>query len=180
MKLYNILEDIIFEDRKLLVENVSKSEIYDALDSHKRIKIYYQGERETRPEVRYIDVYAYGLSTGGNDVIRVYQAFGTTTSTIGWKLMRLDRVTRWEPTGFRFSPKSLDSDPSIPKRNPNGDNSMSTVYSVAKFNGEPNDNINKEKEYSNQVQQNNTPKVSNKPSVTQKITPRKTPSTYQD
>jgi hypothetical protein len=142
MKLYNILEDIILEQRRLLTENVSKDQIYDALDSHKRIRIYYQGARETRPEVRLVDVYAYGVSKGGNEVIRVYQPFGTTTTNIGWKLLRLDRISRWEPTNFRFSEKSLDNDPSIPKRNAMGDNSMTTVYKVAKFN----DNVEKDNE----------------------------------
>jgi hypothetical protein len=47
--------------------------------------------------------------------------------------MRLDRITRWEPTGFRFSEKALESDPTIPNRNPNGDESMVRVYAVAKF-----------------------------------------------
>ena len=117
MKLYNLLEDIIFENKKLLTEVISKSQIDDSLNSHKRVRIYYQGEKETRPEVRYIDVYAYGVSTAGNEVLRVYQAFGTTTSNIGWKLLRTDRISGWEPTGFRFSEKALDSDPSIPSRN---------------------------------------------------------------
>lgn len=156
MKLYNLLEDIILEEKRLLTENVSKSDIYDALESHKRIKIYYQGEKEPNPEVRYVDVYAYGLSKSGNEVIRVYQAFGTTTSEIGWKLMRLDRITGWQPTNFRFSEKALDNDPSIPKRNTSGDNSMSKVFSVAKFvpktdipqktNVKPKADANKEKE----------------------------------
>lgn len=132
MKLYNIFKDIIIE-KKILSEGVSKPDIEEALKSHKRIKIYYQGEHEPNPEVRYVDVYAYGVSTAGNEVIRVYQPFGTTTTNIGWKLMRLDRVTRWEPTGFRFSEKALESDPTIPNRNPNGDESMIRVYATAKF-----------------------------------------------
>jgi hypothetical protein len=132
MKLYNIFKDIIIE-RRILSEGVSKPDIEEALKSHKRIKIYYQGEHEPNPEVRYIDVYAHGVSTAGNEVIRVYQPFGTTTTNIGWKLMRLDRITRWEPTGFRFSEKALESDPTIPNRNPNGDESMVRVYAVAKF-----------------------------------------------
>jgi hypothetical protein len=47
--------------------------------------------------------------------------------------MRVDRITRWEPTGFRFSEKALESDPTIPNRNSTGDDSMVKVYAVAKF-----------------------------------------------
>lgn len=160
MKLYNLLEDIIFEDKRLLTEIVSKSQINDSLDSHKRVRIYYQGAKETRPEVRYIDVYAYGVSTAGNEVLRVYQAFGTTTSNIGWKLLRTDRISGWEPTGFRFSEKALDSDPSIPTRNQSGDNSMATIYKVARFNNDSNTNndvnvpINKQDRDIQTIQQN--------------------------
>ena len=139
MKLYNLLKEVIIEYNGLLTENVSKKAIDDALNSHKRIKIYYQGAKESNPEVRYVDVYAYGVSKAGNEVLRVYQAFGTTTSNIGWKLLRLDRISKWEPTGFRFSEKSLDNDPSIPRRNGSGDDSMIRVYSVAKFNNDSHD-----------------------------------------
>jgi hypothetical protein len=169
MKLYNLLNDIILEETTLLTEGVNKSEIYDALKKHNRIKILYQGEYESRPEVRYIDVYAYGVSTGGNEVIRVYQAFGKTTTDIGWKLMRLDRITNWQPTNYRFSEKALDNDPTIPKRNISGDNSMATVYAVARFekstpvqNNKVNTTQNKQPSYNNVMNNNKeTPTKSN-------------------
>lgn len=134
MKLYNLLNDIILEETTLLTEGVNKSEIYDALKKHNRIKILYQGEYESRPEVRYIDVYAYGVSEAGNPILRVYQAFGTTTTEIGWKLLRIDRISNWEPTNFRFSEKALDNDQSIPARNKYGDNSMINIFAIARFN----------------------------------------------
>lgn len=179
MKLYNLLEDIIFENKKLLTEVISKSQIDDSLNSHKRVRIYYQGEKETRPEVRYIDVYAYGVSTAGNEVLRVYQAFGTTTSNIGWKLLRTDRISGWEPTGFRFSEKALDSDPSIPSRNQSGDNSMATVYKVARFNNNDNTPINTQV---NKIQTTQTNKPINKPEPkinNTTVEPKQTVSTKQ-
>lgn len=130
MKLYNLLEDIIFESRKLINEVVSKEQIEDAIDSRRRVKISYQGGIESKPETRYVDVYALGTSKGNNEVIRVYQPFGYSTKqdATGWKLLRTDRIMKWEPTNFKFSSKSVDKiSGDVGKRNPSGDRSMSSV-----------------------------------------------------
>jgi hypothetical protein len=133
MKLYNILDDIILEERKLLTEG-SKEDISSAIDNHTRVRIYYQGDKETGPGVRVIDTYAYGVSKGGNEVIRAFQPFGVSTSEMpGWRLFRVDRISRWEPMNFKFTDKAIKSDPSIPNPNPSGDRSMARVYKVARF-----------------------------------------------
>ena len=133
LKLYKILEDIIIEESRLLNESVSKDEINTALDLRKRVKISYLGEKEVKPSTRYIDVYAYGRSKAGNDVIRVYQTFGFTTTERGWKLLRVDRILNWEQTNAWVSYRSISKNPDIPNRNPNGDDSMIAVYKVAQF-----------------------------------------------
>ena len=118
-------------------------------------------------------------TTAGNEVLRVYQAFGTTTSNIGWKLLRTDRISGWEPTGFRFSEKALDSDPSIPSRNQSGDNSMATVYKVARFNNNDNTPINTQV---NKIQTTQTNKPINKPEPkinNTTVEPKQTVSTKQ-
>lgn len=125
MKLYNILENII-------LENTNREMIKDAIDNHYRVRIYYAGDDNTAAGARTIEVYAYGTSIAGNQVIRAYQLFGDTKSVIPqWKLFRVDRIIRWEPTKWVFNNPISDRDPTIPKYNPNGDRSMvGSVYNV--------------------------------------------------
>ena len=127
MKLYNLYSELI-------LENTARNSIMDAIDKHYRVRIYYAGDDNTAAGARTIEVYAYGMSKGGNQVIRAYQVFGDTKTIIPqWKLFRVDRITRWEPTGWTFDEPVSDRDPSIPRYNPNGDSSMvGSVYN-AKF-----------------------------------------------
>ena len=42
---------------------------------------------------RWVEIYCYGVSKAGNDVVRVYQVGGDTkTIQPGWKLFRVDRM----------------------------------------------------------------------------------------
>lgn len=171
MKLYNLLEDIILEEKRLLTESTTKSQIIDYFNKVEngkpahRIKMYYQGENETNPEVRYVYVLAYGLSKANNEVLRVYQSHGVTTSEIGWKLFRVDKITGWQETGLPLNLKALDNDSTIPKYNAENDGSLINIYNQIKRgpkinepktnepikpnvnpNVKPKDNFNKEKE----------------------------------
>ena len=126
IKLYNIYESLILED--------SRSQIIDAIDKKIRVNIYYLGDDNTAAGKRTIEVYAFGLTKAGNPVIRAYQIFGDTkTIKPAWKFFRLDRISRWEPTKFRFYTPISDRDPVAPKFNPNGDATMATVYKIANF-----------------------------------------------
>jgi len=127
MKLYNLYKELI-------MENTARNSIIDAIDKHYRVTIYYDGDDNTAAGKRTIEVYAYGTSVGGNQVIRAYQVFGDTKTIIPqWKLFRVDRISRWEPTGWEFNNPISDRGSNIPKYNPNGDGSMvGSVYN-AKF-----------------------------------------------
>jgi predicted DNA-binding transcriptional regulator YafY len=126
--LYNLYESVI-------LESVNRSSILDAIDKKVRVNIYYEGDDNTAPGKRTIEVYAYGISKGNNHVIRAYQVFGDSKRKIvpGWKLFRLDRITRWEPTNFKFYTPISDRDQTIPKFNESGDRSMNTIYKITKF-----------------------------------------------
>lgn len=127
MKLYNIFENII-------LESVRPDEVIEAIDKKRRVNIEYDGDDEESKGRRTIDPYAYGLSKNNNPVIRAYQVFGDTSSEVPkWKLFRLDRIIKWEPTGYVFKKPVSDIDPSIPDFNPLGDELMNTVYKIAKF-----------------------------------------------
>ena len=134
LKLYNIFENIILEEQKLLTEGMSRDNIIQAIDSNVRYRIWYQGERETVASERLVDFYALGRTKTGNEVVRVFQPFGFTTSQNGkWKLLRLDRITRIEPTKYNIGKKSIDQfDPSIPTFNRSGDASMASVDYIRK------------------------------------------------
>lgn len=108
-------------------KNVNVDNINKAIDDKIRIKIFYRGDKNIAAGQRTVEVYAYGLSSAGNPVMRAFQLAGDTqTEMPDWKLFRVDRISRWVETNQRF-------DQPRPKFNPNGDRSMSTVYKIAKF-----------------------------------------------
>ncbi len=108
-------------------KNVNVDNINKAIDNKIRIKIFYRGDKNIAAGQRTVEVYAYGLSSAGNPVMRAFQLAGDTqTEMPDWKLFRVDRISRWVETNQRF-------DQPRPKFNPNGDRSMSTVYKIAKF-----------------------------------------------
>ena len=89
LNIYNIFESVILEEKQLITEGVSRQDVIEAINSNYRYKILYQGERENKPEERLVDFYVVGRSKAGNDIARVYQPFGfTTTYNSKWQLVR--------------------------------------------------------------------------------------------
>ena len=114
----------------MLIESVSINSITDSIKNLYQVVINYEGDpaHGIAPGKRVIEVYAYGLTKSGNPVIRAYQPYGDTASTVPeWKFFRLDRILDWRPTGQYFTQARPDF-------NPNGDRSMSVVYDIANFN----------------------------------------------
>ena len=120
--------------KKVLQEaRASENKIEQAIDRHNLVIIRYNthGEHVAMAN-RLCGVFAYGTTKAGNPCIRVFEYEGDTTTFVpGWKLIRLDRILAWFPT------KRTVSSPPNDLFNPNGDNSMSMVYKVAKFDGVP-------------------------------------------
>lgn len=119
----------------LLTESVSVDEVNDALDNHKRVIINYRSKGEDKNTgARVIEVYAYGLTKAGNPCIRAFQPYGDTTSRVpSWKFFRLDRIIEWKPTEQTFDRPADFYYKNLGDFNPNGDETMSVVYKVAKF-----------------------------------------------
>lgn len=115
---------------KLIInESVNVDSITDAIRDKYQVVINYEGDPShgIAPGKRVIEVYAYGLTKAGNPCFRAYQPYGdTVTETPEWKLFRVDRVTSWEPTHKKILRPA-------PKFNPNGDRSMSQVFTIANF-----------------------------------------------
>lgn len=128
--------NLLFEiyNKIVLNETVSVNSVTDSINNRYRVTINYEGDPShgIAPGPRTIEVYAYGLTSSGNPVIRAYQPYGDTASKVpSWKFFRLDRVKSWKAT------YSLVTKPA-PGFNPDGDGSMSTVYSIANFNNDTN------------------------------------------
>lgn len=136
MKLYNLFEDIIFEEigkiKGLITEGVSDDEVIKAMDGQYNVKIMYRGEGETVPQPRTIQVYVYGQLQSGDYGIRAYQVDGYSKKNKphDWKIFRLDRISDWKPTKMRWnkavSDYNLEVDDlskggNVGKYNPNGD-----------------------------------------------------------
>lgn len=119
----------------LLTESVGVDKVNDALDNHKRVIINYRSKGEDKNTgARVIEVYAYGLTKAGNPCIRAFQPYGDTTSRVpSWKFFRLDRIIEWKPTEQTFDKPADFYYKNLGNFNPNGDETMSVVYKVAKF-----------------------------------------------
>ena len=136
MKLYNLFEDIIFEEigkfKGLITEGVSEDDVIKAMDGQYNVKIMYRGEGETTPKPRTIQIYVYGQLQSGDYGIRAYQVdgFSKKGNPHDWKILRLDRITSWQPTKMKWhkavSDYNLEDDDmskggNVAKYNTNGD-----------------------------------------------------------
>ena len=140
-----LLEDIF---KKITInESVSDNEVNDALDNHKRVIIKYngpvyvngktEGELNHKNDPRVIEVYAYGLTSRGNKVIRAFEPYGGTQSSVPeWKYFLLDRITEWKPTDQVFTRPADFYYKNIGKFNPTDDKTMALVFKIAKFDGQ--------------------------------------------
>jgi hypothetical protein len=134
IKLYNIFESLI-------LEGVNAQSVNDAINRKVWVNIEYEGDEEVAAGKRTIEVYAYGLSLAKvpNLVISAYQIHGDSTNGAsssgvpGWKMFRLDRITKWETKGFRFYKPISDRESGVPAFNPTGHKKMKTIYNIAKF-----------------------------------------------
>lgn len=128
-----IFNEII--NKLLLNESVSVSDVNDAIDSHKRVIINYHTKGEDKNTgARVVEVYAYGLTKAGNPVIRCFQPYGDTTSRVpSWKFFRLDRISYWNVTEQTFDKPADYYYKGLGEFNPDGDDSMKTVFKIIKF-----------------------------------------------
>lgn len=115
----------------------SEGKINQAIDKHRLVVIRYNTHGDWIATAnRLCGVFAYGTTKRGNPCIRVFEYQGDTSTFVpGWKLIRLDRIISWHETR-----QTVDAPPDVPGTgdfNPNGDNSMSMVYKVAKFGDTP-------------------------------------------
>ena len=121
MKLYNIVSSLI-------LEVAGRNVIMKGMGERKLMELYYDDDEDPGGKgKRWVQMYCYGASKAGNDVVRVYQVGGDTkTMQPGWKLFRVDRMNNLRKlTGTFDDPKPLF--------NPNGDKDMINIHYITKF-----------------------------------------------
>lgn len=121
MKLYNLVESLI-------LEVASRSDIMNGMTKRRIMELNYDDEEDPGGKGRrWIQMYCYGVSKAGNDVVRVYQVGGDTkTIQPGWKLFRVDRMENLRTLGGTFNEAK-------PLFNPTGDKDMIKIYNITQF-----------------------------------------------
>ena len=121
MKLYNLVESLI-------LEVAAKSDVMDAMRKRRIVELNYDDEEDPGGKgKRWVQLYCYGVSKAGNEVVRVYQVGGDTkTIQPGWKLFRTDRMENMRVLGGTF-------DEAKPLFNPIGDKDMIKIHYITKF-----------------------------------------------
>lgn len=139
MKLYNLYEAVILEEAQkrlsLLTEGATIDDVKAAIDGKYNVNILYRDFPDQPPSKRYIQVYNIGKTKAGNDAIRAFQIFGGSKKGEKngyWKIFRLDRIEGWFPTKVKWVNPISTIEPSIPRYNSAGDNSMSQVLHKVK------------------------------------------------
>ena len=120
----SLFKDIV---NSILLENIQIGKITDAISKTYEVKINYQSDTDNASGERIIQPVAYGVTSKGNLVIRAFQPFGDTQSTVpSWKLFSISGIKKWKPLYDRVFTKPEGF-------NPYGDKTMETVYSIAPF-----------------------------------------------
>ena len=95
MKLYNIYENLILEN------NVNS--IIDAIEGKYAVNVWYTDKKGNNLTKKYVFIYGMGTSKAGNQIIRVFQAFGGTNSeNAKWKTLLVNNISKIEATNFKF------------------------------------------------------------------------------
>jgi len=131
------LRDIV---RSVLTEEANIEGVTDAIKKRYEVEIDYDSN-DGNPKgkgKRLIQPVALGHSKAGNLVVRAFEPYGDTeTSVPHWKFFRLDRIKNWK--GYkkrRFTEPPVDNmRDSLGHYNPNGDGSMVDVLVNADFRG---------------------------------------------
>lgn len=127
LNLYDILNSV-------LTESVTPNEVNDAIDNKVQVIINYSDEENRAPNKRLIEPYAYGMTKGGNAVLRAYQYDGDTfRGKPKWKFFRLDRIQNWQPTEQHFNAQPNERGWEAENYNDKGDKLMVNVFNQVKF-----------------------------------------------
>jgi predicted DNA-binding transcriptional regulator YafY len=121
----------------LLCEIASIGSVQDAINKKQVITIYYDGDEPGGRGIREVEPVALGKSKAGNLVMRGWDREGASHTAYkgekplpGWRLFRLDKILSLKPTGEVYNQPH-------PGYNFNGDKSMASIITIAKFDNNP-------------------------------------------
>jgi predicted DNA-binding transcriptional regulator YafY len=139
MKLYNTLNNLI-------LEVASRDQIIDAIKNRRVCAIYYDGDEPGGRGIREVEPVALGKSKAGNLVMRGWDREGASHTGYkgeqplpGWRLFRLDKILSLKPTGEVYNQPH-------PGYNFNGDKSMVSIITIAKFDNNPTEPVTPEQQ----------------------------------
>ena len=119
--------------RGLLLEIASIETVQDAVNGKKVCIVYYDGDEPGGRGLREIEPVALGKIKAGNLVMRAWDREGASHTGYkgeqplpGWRLFRLDKVLSCKPSGEVYNEPR-------PNYNFNGDKSMTTIITIARF-----------------------------------------------
>ena len=117
----------------LICEIASIGSVQDAINRRQVITIYYDGDEPGGRGIREVEPVALGKSKAGNLVMRGWDREGASHTGYkgeqplpGWRLFRLDKILSLKPTGEVYNQPH-------PGYNFNGDKSMVSIITIAKF-----------------------------------------------
>lgn len=117
----------------LICEIASQESVIDAIKKKQKVVIYYDGDEPGGRGLREIEPVALGKSKAGNLVMRAWDREGASHTGYkgeqplpGWRLFRLDKVLSCKPSGEVYNEPR-------PNYNFNGDKSMTTIITIARF-----------------------------------------------
>jgi hypothetical protein len=138
-----ILFENIIHFRQLLKENVGQSSIVDAIQKHKIIYIYYEGDDKEGKGYRTIKPMVLGYSINNPYMLlRAWEVAGSSYSKkkyvdeknrlqYGWRLFNVDKITSFLPAGKFFRPDMFSKE-MIEDYNPN-DSQMRDIISAVQI-----------------------------------------------
>ena len=120
----------------VLLEEIGQTLVYNAIQNRNVVKIIYNGDDNIANGERIIEPYVLGLSSANNIVVRAFQPYGDTSSSVpDWKLFKLSNITYWKPTNKTFNAPPERRGFSVSPYNPNGDGNMKFIRVQVNFNG---------------------------------------------
>jgi predicted DNA-binding transcriptional regulator YafY len=126
--------------KALICEIASIDSVQSAVNNRNVAIINYDGDEPGGKGIREIEPVALGKSKAGNLVLRAWDREGSSHTAYkgeqplpGWRLFRLDKILSFKPTGEIYNEVR-------PGYNLNGDRSMISVITIAKFDNTPTPN----------------------------------------
>ena len=143
MKLYNIYESIILEEKNILLSETNTEDIMDVINNKYEAWLKYRDKKGGVTD-RYVQIHQHGKSKKGNEMISVWQKGGKTAETkegnsnSGWKQFLVNNIVDGSitPTNMKFN-KAISDLPSFNK----GETNPKTGKRKGDYNKNGNDNM---------------------------------------